>query len=34
MDQHCGAGFLEGYVSYKEINYAYVNWASVILKGK
>lgn len=34
MEQHRAAGFLEGYVSYKEINYAYVNWESAILGGK
>jgi hypothetical protein len=26
LEQHRGAGFLEGYVSYKEIYYAYVNY--------
>ncbi len=34
IDQHRGAGFLEGYVTYMEINYAYKNWQAVILKGK
>jgi hypothetical protein len=34
LDQHRGAGFLEGYLTYKEINFAYKNWASVILGGK
>lgn len=34
MDQHRAAGFLEGYVTYKEINYAFVNWRQVILGGK
>jgi hypothetical protein len=34
MEQHRAAGFLEGYLTYKEINYAYVNWESVILGGK
>ena len=34
MEQHRSAGFLEGYLTYKEINYAYVNWESVILGEK
>ena len=34
MEQHRAAGFLEGYVTYKDINYAYVNWETIILGGK
>jgi hypothetical protein len=33
LDQHRAAGYLEGYVTYKEINYAYKNFESSILKG-
>ena len=34
MDQHRGAGYLEGYATYKEINYAYKNFEASVLKGQ
>ena len=33
LEQHRAAGFLEGYLTYNTITYAFRNWQKAILKG-